>query len=98
MAQGTVKKGFFFYFGLFFLLIFAVFMVCLVIMMFNPGKTILWMQYFTSNTNQYVEKDSDGNNINYASVNSIKINCDYAKVSVVSMLKKTTPKAVEFIS
>ena len=84
MAQGTVKKGFFFYFGLFFLLIFAVFMVCLVIMMFNPGKTILWMQYFTSNTNQYVEKDSNGAEIDYASINSVKINCDYAKVSVVS--------------
>lgn len=84
MAQGTVKKGFFFYFGLFFLLIFAAFMVCLVIMMFNPGKTILWMKYFTANTNQYIEQTTDGENINYSSIKSIKINCDYAKVYVVA--------------
>ena len=43
MGQGQIKKGFFFYFGLFVLALVAVFMVCLVIMMFNPGKTVLWM-------------------------------------------------------
>lgn len=83
MAQGTVKKGFFFYFGLFFLMIFAAFMVCLVIMMFNPGKTVLWMQYFTANTNQYVAKTSDGIDIDYSSITSIKVNSDYANIYVV---------------
>lgn len=80
MAQGTVKKGFFFYFGLFLLLLFAGFMVCLVIMMFNPGQTLLWMKYFTADETKYIATATSGESINYASMTSLTIKCDYADV------------------
>ena len=83
MAQGQIKKGFFFYFGLFVLLLISVFFVCLVIMMFNPGQTLLWMKYFTGNEKFLVSKTTDTQTtIDWANVGSLKINCGYAKVSV----------------
>lgn len=82
MAQGGIKKGFFFYFGLFVLLLISVFLICLVIMMFNPGKTVLWMQYFTGDSTVHYTKTDDGSVINYGSINKIEIEASYAKVSV----------------
>ena len=81
--ESTIRKGFFFYFGLFILLLVAVFLVCLVIMMFNPGTTILWMKYFTGNETIHVTKLSDGGaSINYANIQEITIKCDYANVTL----------------
>lgn len=85
MAQGgKIKKGFFFYFGLFVLLLVAAFLVCLVIMMFNPGKSVIWMQYFTSNTHFLIEKTTgeDSHAIDWGEVREIYITTDYANVVV----------------
>lgn len=84
MAQGQIKKGFFFYFGLFVLLLIAVFMVCLVIMMFNPGKTVLWMKYFTGNEKICIIKTTDESKtpIDWGNVTNMEINCTYANVYV----------------
>lgn len=86
MAQGTVKKGFFFYFGLFVLLLVAVFLICLVVMMFNPGSTVLWMKYFTSDVTYAVSKTSDGTefDLGSGSISKVVVNCGYADVSVVA--------------
>ncbi|MBR1890816.1 MAG: hypothetical protein IJ817_03995 [Clostridia bacterium] len=81
MAQKTVKKGFFFYFGLFVLLLIAVFMCCLVVMMFNPGKTVLWMKYFTASEDISVTKAS-GETINFDEIRSLSVKCGYADVVV----------------
>lgn len=83
MPQGHIRKGFFFYFGLFVLLLIAIFMICLVVMMFNPGKTVLWMQYFTANDQTRIVKTTDGTqDINWNNVTNLEINCSYANVIV----------------
>ncbi len=84
MGQGHIRKGFFFYFGLFVLLLITIFLVCLVVMIFNPGSTVLWMQYFTSNQTILVTKTTDDSNqtIDWSDVESIEITCTYADVTV----------------
>ncbi len=83
MPQGHIKKGFFFYFGLLVLVLFAVFMVCVVIMIFNPGKSVLWLQYFSSNTTYSITgEDSNGTDIDWSSLTEIEIRCSYADVTV----------------
>lgn len=84
MAQGTIKKGFFFYFGLFVLLLVSIFLICLVIMLFNPGKTVLWMKYFSGNETVRIAKTTGETSfdINYTALTDITINCDYADVTV----------------
>ena len=85
MAQGHIRKGFFFYFGLFVLLLVAVFCICLVIMMFNPGKTVLWMQYFTGDGSEvHVVETTDEKDqpINLATLEDLEIKCSYADVIV----------------
>lgn len=90
MAQGSIRKGFFFYFGLFILLLVTVFLICLVIMMFNPGKTVLWMRYFSGKQEIAVASttpQTEGGatvNVDYSTLTDIVINCDYAKVTVQS--------------
>lgn len=89
MAQGSIRKGFFFYFGLFLLLLVTVFLICLVIMMFNPGKTVLWMKYFSGDQNVAI-KETTGDatrQINYGDLTDITINCNYARVTVQSNLE-----------
>lgn len=85
MPQGQIRKGFFFYFGLFVLFGLAVFCVCLVVMMFNPGKTVLWMQYFTANETIHISKTTDEaqTEIDYSNLENIKVECSsFANVSV----------------
>lgn len=84
MAQGSIRKGFFFYFGLFVLLLVSIFLICLVIMMFNPGKTVLWMKYFSGNQTIGVTKTTGETvlDINYSALTDITINCNYANVTV----------------
>ncbi|MBE7076079.1 MAG: hypothetical protein E7375_03335 [Clostridiales bacterium] len=85
MAQGHIRKGFFFYFGLFVLVLFAAFMICLVVMMFNPGKTVLWMQYFTGDETIFVDETTDDSKsaINIADVDNVVIDASISKVTVV---------------
>lgn len=85
MGQGQIRKGFFFYFGLFILLLIAIFMCCLVVMMFNPGKTILWMQYFTASDEFVVEETTDENPkaISLSNLTDVDIKCSFANVSVI---------------
>lgn len=83
MGQGQIRKGFFFYFGLFVLALVAVFLVCLVVMMFNPGKTVLWMQYFTGNDTILVTKTTDTEeDIDMNALTSVEVNCTYADVTL----------------
>lgn len=88
MPQGTIRKGFFFYFGLFVLLLFAIFLVCIVVMIFNPGKSVLWMEYFTDNTTYVVkettvtEENTVAMPINWTQVTDLEINCTYGDVIV----------------
>ncbi len=88
MAQGSIRKGFFFYFGLFVLLLVSVFLICLVIMMFNPGKTVLWMKYFSGKQEigvTHTTPVTEGGatiDIDYSSLKEIEVNCEYAKVTV----------------
>lgn len=93
MAQGGIKKGFFFYFGLFVLLLISIFCICLVIMMFNPGKTVLWMQYFTANSTFQVVKTNDDlkQAINWKDVHDVEISCDYADV----VIERNSNSAIE---
>ena len=91
MPQGKIKKGFFFYFGLFVLLLIAIFLIILVILMFNPGKTILWFKYFTSSPEPYVitqtteEDESLRKDIDLSSgssIETIEIEATYADVLI----------------
>ncbi len=86
MPQGQIRKGFFFYFGLFVLLLIAVFCICLVVMIFNPGKTVLWMQYFTANEpGKWLETTTDESKtpIDLSEIETLQINTSaYAKVVV----------------
>lgn len=88
MAQGSIRKGFFFYFGLFVLLLVTAFLICLVIMMFNPGKNVLGMTYFNGKKSYSVEsttaeqKGDSKLTIDYATLTDIEINCDYADITV----------------
>lgn len=84
MAQGQIRKGFFFYFGLFVLLLISVFMICLVVMIFNPGKTVLWMKYFTGSETYFVEETNEGDaeTIDLTKLSEVNIKCSYANVFV----------------
>lgn len=87
---GQIKKGFFFYFGLFVLLLITIFFICLVIMIFNPGKTLLWMQYFSSSSYIKLDTTTDTNqaDINWSLITDLDIECGYADVIVEKNVDK----------
>lgn len=101
MAEGQIKKGFFFYFGLFVLLVVTVFLILMVIMMFNPGKTIAWMQYFTGN-GKYIQitntTDELKETIDWHNVTDIKIECGFANIRVEKNNNNDMPKDGIYIS
>lgn len=88
MAQGGIRKGFFFYFGLLVLLVIAVFLIILVVLFFNPGKTIIGLQYFTGGETVQLQTTTDESEtpINFWSSNgnvkNIVVDCSYADVYV----------------
>ena len=83
MAQGGIRKGFFFYFGLFVLLLIAIFLIILVVLLFNPGKTILWMQYFTGDGTHQITKTTDTEtDIDFNNLTRIEIDCSMADVTI----------------
>ena len=78
-----IRKGFFFYFGLFVLLLVAIFLVCVVVMIFNPGKSVLWLQYFSANEAAHITKTTDTNEeIDFSTISEMTIDCSYAEVVV----------------
>ena len=87
MAQGGIRKGFFFYFGLFVLLLIAIFLIILVVLFFNPGKTICWLQYFTGGEQVQLQTTTDETKTPFdfterGNVDSIVVDCSYADVYV----------------
>ena len=85
MAGGKVKKGFFFYLLMFLILIVAFVGVCMTIMLFNPGKSVLGFVYYKNNKEILIEKttDSSGTAINLADDSFSKINIDAGNVDVI---------------
>lgn len=59
MARGKVRKGFFFYLMIFLILIVAFVGVCVVIMLFSPGKSVLGFQYFSNSAGYQIVKTTD---------------------------------------
>ncbi len=87
MAQGGIRKGFFFYFGLFVLLLIAIFLIILVVLFFNPGKTICWLQYFTGSEQVQLQTTTDETKTPFdftanGNVSHIEVDCSYADVYV----------------
>lgn len=56
MPKGDkVRKGFFFYVMMLLLFIIAIFLILVVIMIFNPGKTILGLKYFSATGTERID-------------------------------------------
>ena len=94
MAGGKVKKGFTDYLVILFFLIIAAFLMVVVIMLFSPFKTILGMQYFAYNYEEYHfnvinsnNVDVSTNNLDFSNIQEINVNCDYAQVQVSRFVK-----------
>lgn len=86
MAKDGVKKGFFFYFGLFLLIILGVVSILFIVMMFMPKTSILGLQYFTNHSAIRVDATTDEakTQINFDAPNfsSVVINSNFASVYV----------------
>ena len=86
MAEDKVKKGFFFYFGLFLIAIVAAVLVIFVVMLFMPGTSILGLEYFTNNAQIRVENTTDesATQISFQNPNfdSVEINAGYSEVII----------------
>lgn len=86
MAKDGVKRGFFFYFGLFILILLGIASVLMIVMMFMPKTNILGLQYFTNSSTIRVDKTTDESQMpidfNNPSFNSVTINTDFADVTV----------------
>ena len=86
MAKDGVKKGFFFYFGLFLLIILGVVSILFIVMMFMPKTNILGLQYFTNHSAIRVDATTDEakTQINFDAPNfsSVVINSNFASVYV----------------
>ncbi len=85
MAGGKVKKGFFFYLLMFLILIVAFVGVCMTIMLFNPGKSVLGFVYFKNNKEILVEKTTDSSEtaIDFSKDTFSTINVDAGNVDVI---------------
>lgn len=59
MAGNKVKRGFFFYLGIFLLFILGFIGVCITIMIINPGKNVLGFSYYSYNKGIMIEKTTD---------------------------------------
>ena len=103
MAQGGIRKGFFFYFGLFVLLLIAIFLIILVVLFFNPGKTICWMQYFAKGSEAEIMATTDEEKTpivlagNGKNVNRIEVDCSYANV-YVTVTRDVTNDMVKIVN
>lgn len=87
MAKDGVKKGFFFYLGLFLLIILGILSVLMIVMMFMPKTNILGIQYFTNSSAIRVDTTTNDSKIpidfNYGSnFNKVEITTNFANVSI----------------
>ena len=86
MKVGKVKRGFFFYLFIFLVLITGVLGTCVVIMLFNPGKSLLGFQYFNNNAKIEVTNTTDDSNtdleLGKIKYKEIEINAGPAEVIV----------------
>ena len=89
MADGTnsgnkVRKGFFLYLIIFFVIVIAFFGVCITIMLFNPGKSVLGIKYFSNNETHEVTKAAGDVDLNLGSTeySEVKINASCANVTI----------------
>lgn len=100
MPHGQLRKGFFFYFGMFVLLLATIFLVCLVIMIFSPGKAVLWMKYFTDNKTYIIEKTTDESSAEFkwSDIDNLKIVCpSYANVVVENNNDNNLSKSAVYV-
>lgn len=86
MAKDGVKRGFFFYFGLFILILLGIASVLMIVMMFMPKTSILGIQYFTNSSAIRVDTTTDGEipiDFDYGSnFNKVEIKTNFANVSI----------------
>ena len=84
--KGKVRKGFFFYLAMFLIMIFAFFMVCVCIMLFNPGKSVFGFQYYSLKSTTVVTKTTDESaselKLDEDSYSQIEINSNGAGVEI----------------
>lgn len=82
---GKIRKGFATYLLILFIALVAAFLICVTIMLFSPFKNVLGFQYFFYEEEAYeynVKGGTEGEIFDMSKINEIKINCDYAKVTV----------------
>lgn len=88
MAKGKsdkVKMGVLGYIALFFLVLLGAFLICVVVMIFNPGKEILGLAYFKGKGEQIVETTTDTNSeikLGETSYSEIVVNMDYGTCKI----------------
>lgn len=77
MAESKVKKGFFFYLMIFLIIVLAFIGVCITLMVFNPGKSVLGFKYYSNNETYEITKTTDSNTeLNLSTTNYSEINID----------------------
>ncbi len=96
MAGDKVKKGFAFYLLMFILLIVAVFLGILTFMLFSPQKDVLGFKYFSFNESDQVVQTTANEDINFSTLNKIKINAKNASVNV--MKSNVVTDTIEFVN
>ncbi len=82
---GKMKKGFATYLLILFIALVASFMIWVTIMLFSPFKSYLGIQYFAYQTETYAYNETgaaDDEKLDFSTLKEIKINCDYANVTV----------------
>lgn len=86
MAKDGVKRGFFFYLGLFLLILLGIASVLMIVMMFMPKTSILGIQYFTNSKAIRVDATTDEAetpiNFDYPNFNSVVFVTDFADVTI----------------
>lgn len=84
--EDGVKRGFFFYFGLFMLFLLGIGAVLMLVMMFMPNTSILGIQYFTNSSVTYVDKTTDEAatelNFNDPNFERVEITTNFANVTI----------------
>lgn len=91
---GNVKKGFGTYLFIFLMMIIAAFLIMFVVMMGQPFTTIMGYQYFSyTNSEQEFTTTTNGDSINFDSIDVVRITSDYADIS----LQKNTELTQSFV-
>ena len=84
--KGKVRKGFLFYLSMFLIMVFAFFMVCVCIMLFNPGKSVFGFEYYSVKNTTVVTKTTDESqsdlNLDETVYSEIEINSGGAGVEI----------------